>query len=139
MKHTHKWVKALMESLEAEVDEATRERILISCGRACIPRSFVNKARKMWERNPDIDSFLEALGGEWSHLRLEGDKVFAEYEECYCPLVKTYPEAMSPTWCHCSRGWTKELFESALGREVEVEMLDTILQGGERCRFQVFL
>lgn len=139
MKHTHKWVKALTESLEAEVDEATRERILVACGRSCIPRSFVKKARKLWEGTRDIDAFLEALGGEWSHLKPEDDGVFVEYDKCYCPLVKTYPEAMTPTWCNCSRGWAKELFETALGRQVEVEMLDTIRQGGEKCRFQVHL
>ena len=139
MEHTHKWLKSLIESLEAEVDEATRERILIACGRGCIPRDFVEKARGIWERDPEIDGFLRALSGEWDHLKLDGGEVLLEYDRCYCPLVKTIPGEMSLTWCNCSRGWAKELFESALGREVEVEMLETVLHGGDKCRFRVIL
>jgi hypothetical protein len=45
MTHLQRWVKTLIDGLDAQVDEETRAEILEACGRACIPRSFIRKAQ----------------------------------------------------------------------------------------------
>ncbi|MGD2141870.1 MAG: DUF6144 family protein [Candidatus Bathyarchaeota archaeon] len=139
MKHAHRWIAALVEALESEVDEEVMEKILIGCGRSCISKSFVDKARRISKESSNLNEFLESLGEEWSHLKLENDEVYVEYERCFCPFVKNYPGTMSSTWCNCSRGWTKELFETVLEKPVKVEMMSTIRQGSDICRFKVKL
>jgi len=139
VKHHHKWLKTLMESLDVNIDEETRAAVLENCGRACIPRSFVERATACKKDAEDLDQFLDELAKKWSHLRKDGDEVYVVYEKCYCPLLKDYRGTISPTFCNCSRGWIKELFESALERPVEVELMQAIRQGDDVCRFRVIL
>jgi hypothetical protein len=114
VKHSHKWIRALTESLDTQLDEKTKEKILEDCGRNCIPSSFIEKAKALKKNAKDTDDFLDKLGKKWKHLQRNGNNVYVVYEKCYCPLVKDYPEKLSPTFCNCSKGWIKELFESTL-------------------------
>ena len=139
MKHLHRWIKGLMDGLDSKVDERTRTRVLEDCGRVCISSSFIKRVKHVWERSGDLDSFLENVGEVWGHIKREGDVIYVEYGECYCPLVKGYPEKISSSWCNCSRGWLLELFERALGRPVKIELEKSIKQGDDICRFRILL
>jgi predicted hydrocarbon binding protein len=139
MKHSHKWIAVLLEQPDSEVDAPARVRVLENCGRACIPNSFVARARECRQQAKDMDDFLARLGKVWSHVHSEGDEVYVVYEKCYCPLVKDFPGQLSPTWCQCSQGWVKQLFEGVLDRPVELELMRSIRQGDECCRFTVHL
>jgi predicted hydrocarbon binding protein len=139
MGHTHKWIKSLVSNLEAELDEKTRVRILENCGRTCISRSFIEKAKACKKNAKGMDDFLDKLSKVWSHLHIDGDNIYVIYEKCYCPLVKTYPDKLSPTFCNCSRGWIRELFESVLEKPVDVKLEKTIKQGDDICKFRARL
>lgn len=139
MKHSHKWIKTLMESLEELVDEEAKVKVLENCGRNCISRSMIKKAQKCYENAKNIDDFLDKLSQVWRHLQRDKDEVYIVYPKCYCSLVKDYPGKLSPFFCNCSRGWIKELFESALKRPVDVELEKSIRQGDDICRFKVHL
>ena len=139
MKHSHKWIRALTESLDTQLDEKTKEKILENCGRNCIPSSFIEKAKALKKNAKDTDDFLDKLGKKWKHLQRNGNNVYVVYEKCYCPLVKDYPEKLSPTFCNCSKGWIKELFESVLEKPITVELEKSIKQGDKICKFNVHL
>jgi predicted hydrocarbon binding protein len=139
MKHSHKWIKSLLTALETELDEKTRAKILENCGRNCITQSFILRAKACKKDAKNQKEFLDKLGKVWKSLRLEGDNVYVVYEKCYCQIVKEYPEKLSPTWCNCSQGWIKELFESSLGKPVEVKLEKSIKQGDNICKFRVQL
>jgi hypothetical protein len=49
-------------------------------------------------------------------------------------------EAIVPgSYCYCSVGWVKEMFEQALERPVEVKVEASIRRGDETCRLRVLL
>jgi predicted hydrocarbon binding protein len=139
MKHSHKWIKTLIANLEAELDEKTRAKILENCGRNCIPHTFILKAKACKKDAKNTDEFLDKLSQTWKHLHREDDNIYVTYEKCYCPIVKDYPEKLSSTWCNCSRGWTKELFESTLEKPIDVKLEKSIKQGDNICKFRVKL
>jgi len=139
MKHSHKWIKSLITALQTELDEKTQAKILENCGRNCITHSFILKAKTCKKNAKNQKEFLDKLSKVWKSLHLEGNNVYVVYEKCYCPLVKEYPEKLSPTWCNCSRGWIKELFESALGKSIDVKLEKSIKQGDNICKFRVQL
>ncbi len=61
---------------------------------------------------------------------------------CHCPRVRDALKssvAMSPTYCYCGAGFYKGIWEEILGEPVEVELLESVLQGDEVCRFAVHL
>jgi len=63
------------------------------------------------------------------------------YYACHCPLVRAViPKGepnISPTWCYCSGGFEKFLFDVIFDEEVKVEVLESVLHGDLRCRFAI--
>ena len=137
-KHSERWIAWLMAAMDGYVDEETRAKILEKCGRQCQSENFIKKARKIYEETGSIDEFLDQFGQVYKNLHREGDRVYIIYPKCYCPNVNKIPTGkLSATYCNCSRGWAKALFEGALGRPVEVIMEKSIVKGDEQCRFRV--
>jgi predicted hydrocarbon binding protein len=139
MKHLHKWIETLLGMMEEKLEEQTRLEVLEECGRSCLPRSFLRTVQASRHEAQSEENFLEHLGDVWSHFKKEGDKLYAVYEKCYCPLVRSYPGRLSPSFCNCSRGWIKELLEQTLDRPVEVDILSTIARGDDVCKLQIYI
>ncbi|HOP57640.1 MAG TPA: hypothetical protein PLH02_00730 [Bacillota bacterium] len=80
----------------------------------------------------DIDGYLHAT-----------DPKEKKYLGCHCPFareaMKNGDTSISPLWCHCSAGFEKLSFEFVLGTKLKIEILETILDGNERCRFAISL
>lgn len=71
----------------------------------------------------------------------ETDPKMKRYYACHCPLARASilegkPD-VSPTWCYCSGGYEKLLFDVIFDEETEVEVLESALGGDLRCRFAV--
>jgi len=135
-----KWIACLIDGLDKHVDSETTAKLLEQCGRQCQSQSFVKKAKDVYKQSMDINDFLGKLGKVYKHLHKEGDKVYIVYPKCYCSHVNKIPKGkLSATYCNCSRGWAKALFEGALGRPIEVIMKETIVNGDKQCKFQIIL
>ncbi len=129
MTHLQKWISTLVDNLDSNVDKKTGIKILENCGRSCIPASFIKKARACKAKSADTKDFLDRLGKIWKHLQYDGNKIYVTYNQCYCPMMKSYDGKLSPSFCNCSRGWIKELFESTLEKPVAVALEKSIKQG----------
>ena len=139
-KRMERWITCLIDALNEHIDEKTRAKILEQCGRQCQSQNFVKKARSIYKRSKNIDEFLNEFGKVYKNLHKERDNVYIIYPKCYCSFVnKIPPEKLSSTYCNCSRGWVKELFEGALGRPVEVDMEKSIVNGDDQCKFRILL
>jgi predicted Zn-ribbon and HTH transcriptional regulator len=139
-KRMEKWITSLIDSLDKSIDEKTRVEIFEQCGRRCQSQSFVKKTRKIRQQSKSDNEFIEKLSQVYKHLHREGDSIYITYPRCYCSFVnKIPPRELSKTWCNCSRGWAKELFEGALDRSVEVVLEKSIVRGDDQCRFRILL
>jgi hypothetical protein len=71
----------------------------------------------------------------------ETDSRMKRYYACHCPLARTSilegEPKVSPTWCYCSGGYEKLLFDVIFDEQVEVEVLENALGGDLRCRFAI--
>jgi len=122
--------------------------------------------RKVFEKTGDVDAVLEAMRADRSQngasvypnfVREDGEIRDtkrpcdpAGYENaktpherrvagCYCPLVKYARVKIPECYCCCGAGWDTKIWEGITGGPVKVEVLESILRGGERCRFRVRL
>ena len=135
-------IQGMMQLLDQNVNEATRQRIMETCGRQCIGASTLEKAKRFLRDAPDLDGWLAHLneahiGG--GHLRREGNIIHAVYDRCYCGSVSKARERISNTYCRCSCGWYRQLFETLLGQPVQVELLGSIISGEECCQFLIYI
>lgn len=72
----------------------------------------------------------------------ETNPTLKRYYFCHCPWAREAiksGEAVAPIFCNCSAGFHKKPWEAALGQEVRVDVLESMLQGDERCRFAIHL
>ncbi len=145
---THRFIADIMRALDGEVDEATRQRVMARCGRACFASSEENVAaftRKWGGRLDDLVAALEKESPE--QCRREGATIYFSYgnpkgtpadrRDCLCPIVQKAPPGLSATFCACSVGYVTEMFERAAGRPVRVVLLESLKRGGKACRFRV--
>jgi hypothetical protein len=133
-------IQKMMLLLDRTVDEYKRREVMEACGRRCMGESVLKKARQIQKEASDLDDLLRWLndahiGG--GHMYLEGSTIHASYDRCYCGTVSQTREPISPTYCSCSCGWFRQLFETIEGHPVEFRLLDSIIQGGESCRFLI--
>ena len=137
---TEKWITTLIAQLDSQVDEETRNSILEQCGRQCQTQGFIKKARKIHQESHSTQEFLHKLAQTYKHLHVDGNDVYITYPRCYCTQVNKIPKGkLSATYCNCSRGWAKALFEGAIGRPVEVVTEQTIVNGDSQCRFRIII
>ncbi len=137
-KFTERWVTNLMQSIDAHLDEETKINLMESCGRACARESAIGAAEKCEGDLTKLLSTLEKWIGK-GNVQRDGDVVRVIYPRCLCHLVAKGPPRLPDTYCYCSRGWLKEMFETVHGEPVEVELLESIKRGGEQCSFTVRL
>ena len=136
---TQGWIKNLINSIDAHLDEETKRKLMESCGRSCARGGPVHVAR---ECQGDLDRWVATLarwhGGE-EYVQKEGDVVQVICSECLCPVAKDIPETLSDTYCSCSLGWMKETFGTVVGKPVDVELIQSIKRGAQRCEFVIRL
>ena len=61
---------------------------------------------------------------------------------CHCPRVREalqMGERLSPTYCYCGAGYYQGIWEEILQQPVQVEVLESVLQGDEVCKIRVCL
>jgi predicted ArsR family transcriptional regulator len=135
---SEKWLCNLIGELEKNVGEEILKGVLEDCGRKCQSQKFVEKARAIYEKSKNLDTFLAEFEQTYKHLHREKDGDYIIYPKCYCTRVNKIPSGqMPPIYCNCSRGWAKALFEGALGRPVEVKLEKSIVSGDNECRFKI--
>jgi hypothetical protein len=72
----------------------------------------------------------------------ERDPVLRRYYYCHCPWAREAVkrgQKVAPIFCNCSAGFHKKPWEGALGQKIQVEVLESVLQGDHRCRFAIHL
>jgi hypothetical protein len=71
----------------------------------------------------------------------EADPLKKRYYACHCPLAREAIFAGRPEipldWCYCSGGYQKLKFDVVFGEPTEIEVLESVLSGDDRCRFRV--
>lgn len=135
------WLSDLMNQVDVTLDESTKSRLLAGCGRACFERFAFKRA---WAKDGqgDVDKLIAALQHNFNVQR-EGRQVHIRYglvsKGCYCPAAKYRPARPNDAHCYCTRGTHQAVWETALGRPVQVDIAETVRRGGKTCHFVVTL
>ncbi len=73
----------------------------------------------------------------------ESDPEKKKAHYCHCPRVrdalKTPGARISPTYCYCGAGFYKGIWEEILQKPVRVEVLESVLNGGDVCKIAIHL
>jgi predicted hydrocarbon binding protein len=135
------WVKQTVERLEQEVGIARARAIMQACGRKS-GRGTAERACRLIGTGNSLEQIvrkLNASGVGGGRLKLKNQRtIVGGYDRCYCGQVKQTREPFAnTTYCHCSVGWYRQLFESVLGRPVRVAITRSIIGGARSCEFVI--
>jgi hypothetical protein len=133
------WLTDLMETIEAELDEETRIRLVEGCGRGCFRRHQF-KQDIAADGAGSVEKLIEVLHRNFEVWRAD-DGVHIRYGEnspgCYCPAARFRPGKPNDLHCHCSRMSHQTIWETALGHPVKVDILQAVRRGDPTCHFLV--
>jgi len=148
------WVRDAIRRLDSTVNENTRRQIMENCGRNCasINKRVIESAKTRRKKFKDLDTFLETeqlKPMKGTRLYREGTILYQYYTpqaftqpmRCYCSLLRELPKetSVSITYCHCSKAFVQNLWESVLEQPVKVELLQSVVSGDSECKFAIHL
>lgn len=128
-----RWLKSLLENMDEQFSPEECVRLMEANGRDCARHGAIQLAQAC---KGDMEKFAAALR-QHIGFEIDGDKIHLQYDKCFCHLVTQGPDRLPDTWCHCSVGWVKEMFETVTGNPVEVDLLQSIKRGDPVCQFTV--
>ena len=131
------WVKNTMKRLEHHFDEEMVKKIRrnCQCGYAMDEKYALLKELLASSANPE--EFTNNEKAKSAGLSWSDNQLFLQFLFCPCPMVAEVDRLESKTWCQCTTGYSKVLFEKAFGCEVEVELLKSIKTGDEICLMSI--
>ncbi|MFO8036703.1 MAG: DUF6144 family protein [Anaerolineales bacterium] len=138
------WVRHMIARLEKMVGEKTSLKIMEACGRKCCGLTTRKNAEKFMRESDSLEQFVATLnehgiGGGRLRITQKGD-ITGGYDHCYCGLVKHTTEPFpTKTYCQCSVGWYKQLFETGLDRPVDVQIIQSLITCANSCEFMIHI
>ena len=110
------------------------------------------------EITPEVIEYIQSQKGMTEAGIREGNRVFMtkipydtksylsetdpkkkKYHYCHCPWMREAllkeEKPVDPIWCNCSGGFYKNFWEAVLDQPVKIELLESVIQGDELCKF----
>lgn len=141
LKRTNAVLNSIIRGLE-KVDLETRKKIMELCGEACAREDGdLEIAKRIAEETTDEEEILTRVNKEipWCGIwTLKDNIIQCTCAKCGCPLVRHKVADLTGTFCLCSRGWVKKIFETLLKKPVDVELEKSIGLGDKLCKFVVY-
>lgn len=102
-------------SLEERFGDESIKDIRMNC--ACGPsKSNMVMVKNIYDLSESLDDFNDRYNSSnlGSTIVIEDTKILFSYPECYCRVVNRVDKPISKTWCYCTLGYTKKMFEYVL-------------------------
>jgi hypothetical protein len=135
----------LLKFVEENFDEPVKEKIFGALGREC----FYTRGLDKWINsfNQDLDSFINWVNSGKSkcwkrveHNRENSTIKVISYKSPHCVCAYAQCPAPPKSLCnHCCRIFQKEIFETLLGKEVEVTVDSSTLLDGGSCNTTIII
>jgi hypothetical protein len=133
------WLTDLMNSIDSELDDDTKQKVMAGRGKGCFDRhKFKQDIAAKGKGN--LDNLIAAYKTNFEIWKA-ANGIHIRYGEvskgCCCPAARYRPAKPNDLHCECTRNTHKTVFETALGKPVEVHILVTVRRGGKTCHFVV--
>jgi hypothetical protein len=125
----------LIANLDHYTDETTGINVMEACGRACARSGPITVAQQAQGDLAALLTTLRSWLGE-TNVTQDDHSVTVIYPRCLCEMARDIVD-LPMTYCYCSQGWLKEMFETVVAHPVAVTIHETVKRGGPICRFTV--
>lgn len=139
-KERAEWVEKLSYLLEEEYDWVTIKKIRQGC--FCNENGRLEETAQTLQNlylsvDKDMKKFVEEINKSGAGWYFEDNYLYTKYFSCPCPMLQNSEISQSLTWCQCTAGYTKKIFDLAFNISVDVDIVHTIRQGYEECLLRI--
>lgn len=131
------WVKQTMQRLEAHFDTCTVKKIRMNCQCGYAMDEKLALVKGLMASASNIEDFAGSDQAHAAGLSCLDGELYLSFPFCPCPMLAEVGHLDTGTWCQCTTGYSKVLFEKAFGCEVEVELLKSIKMGDTCCLMMI--
>lgn len=135
------WVRHVVAELEGRLPEGARRDVMMGChcDEICKLDDMKEWLGGLYRGSATMEEFVEKVNRHGAGWYIEDGSLYTKYLWCECHMLGAVESLPSLTWCHCTEGYAKALFEHVFGREVESELLRSIKTGAECCLIRIAL
>lgn len=131
------WVISTMGRLEERFDKAEIKTIRMNCQCGYGMDEKLGLLKELMAASSSLEEFGTLEGAKSAGLFYEDGTLYLQFRHCPCPMLAEVERLETDTWCQCTTGYSKVLFEKAFGCEVAVDLLQSVKMGDERCLMSI--
>jgi len=131
------WVKHTMERLENHFDGSTVKHIRMNCQCGYGMEERLALLKELIGLSSSMEEFGNLEKAKAAGLTCVEGELYLQFPFCPCPMLANVDRLDTNTWCQCTTGYSKVLFEKAFACEVDVELLKSIKMGDEICLMKI--
>ena len=155
------WIKSMLEKLDNTAKEHEKYDILSCCAHN-FSQKRISALNSLYKKTGSVEEILKEMHKDYDWYEdpelkensiyvtkipynrevYEKAETFEEKQKnyCHCPMIRNHlNEGISPTFCNCSAGWYRQLWEGILERPVSIKILASLVKGDQNCRFAISL
>ncbi len=131
------WVKSTMNRLENQFDRSSVKQIRMNCQCGYGMDEKLEFVKELVDSSSDLEEFANQDKAKAAGLSCANGELYLQFPFCPCPMLAEVDKLETDTWCQCTTGYSKVLFEKAFGCEVDVELLHSIKMGDSICLMKI--
>lgn len=131
------WVKNTMKRLEENFDAATVKTIRMNCQCGYGMEEKLTLLKELVKSSSNLCEFAGDSRAAAAGLSYSDGNLYLQFPFCPCPMLAEVDKLETSTWCQCTTGYSKVIFEKAFGCEIDVELLKSIKMGDEICLMKI--
>lgn len=131
------WVKSTMKRLEDTFDKNLLKEIRGDCQCGYGMEEKLAFVKELVSTASNLQEFASSDRAAAAGLFYEDGSLYLKFLFCPCPMLAEVDRLETNTWCQCTTGYSKVLFEQAFQCSVEVELLKSIKMGDEICLMKI--
>ncbi len=133
------WVKSTMHRMESRFDPESIRKIRMDCQCGYGMEEKLALVKELRANASSIEEFADSEKAKAAGLFCKDGTLFLQFKFCPCPMLAEVDQLETDTWCQCTTGYSKVLFEKAFGCEADVELLKSIKMGDPVCLMKIML
>ena len=131
------WVKSTMNRLENHFDRPVARQIRMNCQCGYGMDEKLELVKELLASSSDLEEFANHDKAKAAGLSYANGQLYLRFSFCPCPMLADVDKLDTDTWCQCTTGYSKVLFEKAFGCVVDVELLKSIKMGDNICLMKI--
>ncbi|MCH1984022.1 DUF6144 family protein [Ruminococcus sp. OA3] len=133
------WVKSAMQRLESKFEFETIKKIRMNCQCGYGMDEKLALVEELKSTAASIEELTDSEKARAAGLFCKDGELYLQFGYCPCPMLADVEKLETNTWCQCTTGYSKDLFEKAFDCSADVELLKSIKMGDRVCLMKITL